>query len=177
MDGNKIDANMDGNKIAEWLRKEYLGIRSGQANPGILDSVRVEVYGSPMAINQLATVTLGDSRSLRVVPWDKSVINSIDAAIRESNLGVSVSVDDQGIRVTFPQLTAENRQSLNKLVKQKLEEARIRVRTERQKALNAIEGLDEDAQTRAKLKLQKDVDEINRKLEELSGKKEAEIMA
>ncbi len=166
---------MDFNKIIEWLRTEYVGIRGGQANPGILDSVRVEVYGSLMPINQVASIVSEGPKSLRIAPWDKTAIKSIDSAIRESNLGVSVSVDDQGVRVSFPDLTTERRQILIKLAKAKLEEARIRVRTERQRALTDMKDLDEDSKKRGEQKLQKEVDEVNTKLEEFYNKKEKEI--
>lgn len=166
-------------EILEWLRKEYAGLRSGLASPAILDGVRVEAYGSPMAINQLATITMSNSRSLHIIPWDKSVINAIDTAIRQSNLGLSVAVDGEGIRISFPQLTAENRQALLKLAKTKLEEARIKVRNERQKVLDGIEkrGAGEDEEKRAKAELQKTVDEANKKLEELYHRKESELAA
>ena len=165
-------------EILEWLRKEYTGVRSGQANPAILDAVKVEAYGGPMAVNQLATITLGDSRTLRIVPWDKSVITAIDTAIRQANLGVSVVVDGEGLRIAFPQLTADSRQSLLKIAKQKLEEARIKIRTERQKTLDEIgkSGVGEDKEMQAKNELQKSVDEVNRKLEELYQKKEKELL-
>ena len=166
---------MEWQKILDWLKSEYLGIRGSAANPGILDSVRVEMYGSQMPINQVASVLGEGPRTLRITPWDKAAVKSIDAAIRESNLGVSVSVDDQGLRVAFPELTNDRRQALLKLAKQKLEEARIRVRTERQKALNGFKTLDEDSKKRAEQKLQKEVDEINKKLEEAYEKKEKEI--
>ncbi len=166
---------MEWNKILEWLKGEYGGIRSGQANPGILDSVRVDMYGSKVPINQTASILAEGPKSLLINPWDKGAIKLIDSAIREANLGVSVSVSDQGIRISFPDLTTDRRQALLKLVKAKLEEARIRVRNERQKVLNSLADLDEDSQTRAKQKLQKEVDEINTKLEELSNKKEVEI--
>ncbi|MBI2086719.1 MAG: ribosome recycling factor [Candidatus Zambryskibacteria bacterium] len=164
--------------ILEWLRKEYSGIRSGQASPAILDAVKVEVYGSPMAINQLATITISDPRSLRIMPWDKNVINSIDSAVRQSNLGVSVATDSEGLRISFPQLTAENRQTLLKLAKQRLEEARIKVRNERQKILDDIDkkGAGEDEQKRLKNELQKSVEEANKKLEEFYQKKESELL-
>ena len=167
----------------DWLRKEYLGVRSGQANPAILDTVKVEAYGdSPMSINQLATITIGEQRSLRITPWDKSVLSTIDSAIRQSNLGVSVSVDDQGIRVSFPQLTSDSRQSLVKIVKQKLEEARVRLRNEREKIHSSVDkqekagSMGKDDAFRTKQDLQKMVDDVNKKLEELTAKKEAEIL-
>lgn len=163
--------------ILDWLKKEYLSIRSGQANPGILDSVRVDSYGAKAPVNQVASVLAEGPKTLRIAPWDKGAIKAIDVAIREANLGVSVAVDDQGLRVSFPDLTADARQSLLKLAKAKLEEARIRVRNERQKALNEIKDFDEDSQKRAKDKLQKEVDDVNKKLEELYGKKEKEILS
>jgi ribosome recycling factor len=165
-------------EVEEWLRKEYLGIRSGQANPGILDSVRVEMYGSQMPINQVASVLAEGARSLRITPWDKAALKAVDSAIREANLGVSVSVDDQGLRVSFPELTADRRQALVKLAKQKLEEARVRVRGEREKVLSDAERsatLSKDDKFRVKEDLQKMVDDVNKKLESLYDKKEAEI--
>ncbi len=165
-------------EILEWLRKEYASIRSGQASPAVLDGVKVDAYGSLMPINQVATVTIGDPRTLRITPWDKSVIAGIDSAIRQANIGVSVAVDGEGLRITFPQLTAENRQVLLKLAKTKLEEARIKIRNERQKVLDDIakKEVGEDEEKRAKNELQKVVDEANKKLEELFEKKEAELL-
>lgn len=168
-------------EVIEWLRKEYLGIRSGQANPGILDSVRVEMYGSLMPVNQVASVLGESARSLRITPWDKGALKPLDAAIREANLGVSVSVDDQGLRVSFPELTADRRQALLKLAKQKLEEARVRVRGEREKVHGDADKkeksgeMGKDDAFRVKQDLQKMVDEVNKKLEELFDKKEKEI--
>ncbi len=165
----------------EWLKKEYLGIRSGQANPGILDSVKVMMYGSPMAVNQVASVLGEGARSLRITPWDKAALKPLDSAIREANLGISVSVDDQGLRVSFPELTDDRRQMLIKLSKQKLEEARVRVRNEREKVHSDLDKKEKDGSMskddvfRAKADLQKLVDETNQKLDELAAKKEKEI--
>ncbi len=161
----------------EWLKKEYTGLRTGRAMPAILDSVQVEAYGSKMGINQLATVSIEDPRTLRVVPWDKEVASAIDRAIRESNLGLSAAMDSNGLRLSFPELTSERRGILIKLAKEKLEEARIKVRSERQKSLNDIGALElgEDVEKRLKNDLQKLVDEANSKLEELNDRKEKEI--
>ena len=165
-------------EILEWLRKEYASVRSGQASPAILDGVKVLAYGSSMPINQLATITISDPRTLRIVPWDKSVIGALDSSIRQANIGVSVAVDGEGLRIIFPQLTAENREILHKLAKQKLEEARIKIRNERQKILDDIgkKEMGEDEEKRAKGELQKSVDEANKKLEELYEKKESELL-
>lgn len=166
----------------DWLKKEYAGIRTNQANPSVLDAVSVEVYGSYMPINQISSVLGTGPKSLLITPWDNSVAPNIDRAIRESNLGLSVSLDAQGVRVVFPELTSERRILLTKLVKEKLEEARIRVRTEREKSLEVFDSkekdgsLSEDNKFRLKNELQKLVDDANQQLEELALKKEKEIL-
>ncbi|MBX4181479.1 ribosome-recycling factor [Candidatus Parcubacteria bacterium] len=161
----------------EWLKREYTGLNTGRAMPAILDTVMVNAYGSKMAIAQLATISVEDSKTLRVVPWDKAVGKDIDSAVRESNLGLSVTLDATGLRLSFPSLTSERREILKKLAKEKLEEARIKIRNERQKVLTAIERQDggEDEEKRLKNELQKFVDEANKKLEDLAEKKNSEI--
>lgn len=161
----------------DWLKSEYTGLRTGRAAPSILDNISVEAYGSPMKINQVASVTVSDPKSLLVTPWDKGLSAEIDRAVREANLGLSVSTDSQGVRVSFPELTTDRRALLIKTAKEKLEEARIKVRSERQKVLNDIDKSEsgEDDQKRLKAELQKLVDEANKKLEELEGRKESEI--
>lgn len=165
----------------EWLRKEFANLRTGRATPGILDAVSVSVYGSQMPINQLATINIEGPKSLRIIPWDKEVAKAIDSAIRESNLGLSVSLDDQGLRVNFPELTSERRTLLLKVAKENLEEARIRIRNERQKTLSDIDSkedageISEDEQNRYRNELQRQVDEANKQLEALYEKKEKEI--
>jgi ribosome recycling factor len=164
-----------------WLQKEYTSLRTGRSTPTILDGVGVMAYGSRMQINQLANITVEDPKTLRITPWDKAVTKDIDSAIRESNLGLSVAVDDQGIRVSFPELTSDRRAGLIKMAKQKLEEARITLRGEREKVLNDLEKkekdgeLSKDERFRHKDELQKLVDETNQKLDDLFARKEKEI--
>jgi len=168
--------------IIEWLKKEYAGIRTGRAIPSILDGISVNAYGSHMSINQLATVSIEDPKTLRISPWDKEVAKDIDKSIRESNLGLSVAQDAAGLRVSFPELTGERRAILSKLARQKFEEARIKVRTEREKNLEGLDrnekegSLSKDDKFRFKNELQKLVDDMNQKLEELVSKKEKEIL-
>lgn len=166
------------NKTLEWLKGEYVGLRTGRATPSILDVVHVDAYGGKSPVNQLATVSVEGPKTLRISPWDKTVIKAIDIAIRESNLGLSVVVDSDGLRVSFPELTADRRTGLVKMAKEKLEEARIRVRTERQKTLGEIDRSDmgDDEKKRAQNDLQKLVDEANKNLEDLAAKKEKEIV-
>lgn len=167
--------------ILDWLKKEYASIRANQANPSILDAVSVEVYGSRMPINQVSSILGAGPKSLLITPWDNSVAPNIDRAIRESNLGLTVSLDAQGVRVFFPELTSERRVQLTKVVKEKLEEARIKVRTERERSLDILDrkekesGLGEDDKFRLKSELRKLVDDTNQRLETLALKKEKEI--
>lgn len=165
----------------EWLKKEYSSLRTGRSSPAILDAVQVDVYGSKMPINQVANITVEDSKTIRIAPWDKNTIKSIDSAIRESNLGLSVAVDDQGLRVCFPELTSDRRAALIKISKQKLEEARIALRGEREKVLNELDKKEKDGEVskddkfRHREELQKFVDDANKRMEDLADKKEAEI--
>lgn len=164
-----------------WLKKEYAGVRTNEASPSILDGVLVEAYGSKLPINQTSSILVTGPKSLLVTPWDKTTAPGIDSAIRESNLGLSVSLDGQGVRVSFPELTSERRVLLIKMVKEKLEGARIRVRTEREKNLADIDRkveageLSKDDKFRLKNELQKLVDDTNSALEALALKKEKEI--
>lgn len=168
-------------EIESWLTKEYTTIRTGMASPALLDSVKVESYGSFMPINQLATVGTEDARTIRVSPWDKSQVRSIEKAINDANLGVSVASDSAGVRVIFPELTSERRVLLIKSAKEKLEKARVSLRGEREKVWEDIQKkekngeMGEDEKFSLKEEMQKYVDEANRKFEEIFSKKEKEI--
>lgn len=167
----------------EWLKKECMTIRTSRATPTILDGISVESYGSMMAISQVASITSEGARTLRVVPWDMSVAKHIEKAIADSNLGLSVALDDKGVRVSFPELTTERRTALVKLLKSKLEDARVTLRKERDIAWDDIQkaekagGMGEDEKFRLKAEMQKIVDETNKELDAVSTRKEAEIMS
>ena len=167
--------------LEEWLKGEFSTIRTGRATPAILDGVKVEAYGSDMSITQLGNISIEDARTLRITPWDMSQVKAIEKGINISNLGLSVALDDKGIRVIFPELTSDRRQALVKIAKQKLEDARITLRNEREKILKDVEGqekdgkISEDEKFRTKAELQKMVDEAGRVLEEIFAKKEKEI--
>jgi ribosome recycling factor len=163
-------------KIEEWLSKEYSQVHTGRATPIILDSIMVESYGSYQPLKNLAGVTIEDSKTLRISPWDKNQIKEIESSIVSSNLGLSIVSDSEGVRVIFPMLTTENRIKLVKVLKEKLEDARISVRKERQTELDKIIILPEDQKKRAKDDIQKIVDEINQNLEIIFLKKENDIM-
>lgn len=176
------DFSTQGKEVVEWLKREYTGISTGRATPAILDLVSVESYGSRTAIPHVASVTIEDPRTLRVAPWDKSQVKVIETALRDADLGLSVSVDDAGLRIFFPQLTTERRAQLVKVLKDRLEDARVKIRLIRQEVQKDIEGqkkdgdLPEDDAKRASDELQKKVDEYNGLLEDVFTKKEAEVM-
>lgn len=165
----------------QWLAQELSTLRTGRATPALLDGVALEVYGSRMKLNQVASITVEDARSLYVAPWDTEQIKPIEKAISMADLGVSVGSDEKGVRVSFPELTTERRQQLIKLLKNKLEDARIAVKQKRTDTMNAIEKaqkggeLSEDEARDAKDDAQKMIEEGNKKLEELAAKKEAEL--
>ncbi len=169
-------------ETTDWLRRELSMLRTGRAAPAILDSVKVESYGSEMAVRELATVQIEDPRTIRITPWDQSQVRAIEKGIQSSGLGLSVSVDDKGLRIFFPELSSERRQSLVKVGREKLEEARITLRGEREKTKSDIEKkekdrvIDEDDKFRLIDDLQKMVEECNKEFEKIFEHKEQEIL-
>ena len=165
-----------------WLERQLGTLHTGRASLGILDGVMIESYGSHMAIPHVAGVSVEDARTIRIAPWDKGHIKEIEKALNNANLGVSVSVDDLGLRVFFPELTTERRHLFVKLVKERLEESRIALRAEREKIWSDIqeqerEGvMTEDEKFRAREDLQKLVDEGNATLEAIKDRKEKEVL-
>jgi len=165
-----------------WLQKEFSTIRTNQANPSILDSVHVESYGSDVPLNQVASITNENARTIRIAPWDNSLVKAIEKSIIVANLGLSVSVDDKGVRVMFPELTGERRLEIVKLAKEKLEQAKIQVRKHRDEVNSDIDakekegGMSEDEKFRFKADAQKLIDEANKKFGELMDRKEKEIL-
>ena len=112
-------------KVGDFLSKEYSQLNIGRASPMVLDGVSVEAYGSRVPLKNVASVGIEDPKTLRINPFDKNQIKDIEKAVQAANLGLSVATDDMGIRVIFPQLTTESRQSLVKVLKEKLEEQKI----------------------------------------------------
>ncbi len=165
----------------EWLARELAGVRTGRATPTLLDSVKPEAYGTRTPLGQLANVSVEDARTLRVIPWDASLVKDIERGITEANLGVGVSTDGQGLRVSFPELTSERRVQLNKIAGEKTEQARVTLRGHRTEAIRALDdakkegGMGEDEVARLKTEVQKMIDACNEKLAALLNKKEEEI--
>lgn len=168
-------------EVEEFFSGALASVRTGRATPALLDSVQADSYGARTPIKHLASITIEDPRTLRVTPWDKSQIKVIESAIAAANLGVSTSSDSSGLRVIFPELTTERRTMLGKLVREKLEEARVSVRREREEVWSDIQkqeregSMSEDDKFRLKDELQKLIDAANEKLEAGAERKEAEI--
>ncbi len=165
----------------EWLAKEYRGLRTGRATPAILDSVSVTAYGSQSPLKQVGNISVEDARTLRVTPWDASLVKDIEKGIVAANLGLGTATDSAGIRVTFPELTSERREQMVKNAKMKLEEARTAVRIARDETWKDIQEkevskeITEDDKYRLKDELQKKVDTCNDDLEKAFDAKETEM--
>src|SRR3989338_494421 len=168
-------------KVEEFLNKEYNQLNIGRASPMVLDGVSVESYGSYVPLKNVANISIEDPKTVRIADWDKNQIKDIEKAIQSSNLGLSVATDDLGIRVIFPQLTTETRVTLVKVLKERLEEARITVRRERERIWDDVQAkekegkLTEDEKFRAKEELQKIIEGVNRNLENNFEKKKKEV--
>jgi ribosome recycling factor len=167
--------------VEEWLKKENAQIRTGRASIGLLDFIRVDSYGSLVPLNQIGGLSTEDPRTIRISPWDSSQIKEIEKVLVASNLGVSVSVDDKGIRVSFPPLTTERRDEFIKLAKTKLEQAKISLRKQRDETWADIQakekegGMSEDERFRFKTEMEKIIQDTVKSLEAMCKKKEEEI--
>ena len=166
-------------RAVENTKKEFNGIRSGKATPGLLDIVRVEAYGSMVPLNQVAMVSAPEPRMLTVQPFDKSMTQAIEKAIRDSDLGVNPASQGAVIRVPLPMLSQERRKELLKIVGKLAEEGKVAVRHARTETLSKVKKLEripEDDKTRAEKEVQKLTDEHVRQIDQLITAKEAEIM-
>jgi ribosome recycling factor len=168
-------------EVEDWLKKEFSLLRTGRATSVILDSITIESYGSQSPIAHVAGIAMEDPRTLRVTPWDKTQVKAIEGAIQKANLGLSVTADDAGLRVIFPELTGERRAQIIKLMGQRLEDARISLRKEREAVLTDCKqqekdgDMSEDEHHKTKEELQKLVDDANAKFDSMAASKEKEI--
>lgn len=166
----------------EAMRREFASVRTGKATPALLDTVRVEAYGSLLPMNQVGTVSAPEPRLLTVQPWDKSLLGAIEKGIRSSDLGLNPSNDGSIIRVPIPPLTEERRKEYVRVLHKLAEEGRVAIRLARKEANDEIkhrqkdEGLSEDDVRREQAEIQKLTDEFIHRLDELLKHKEAEVM-
>ncbi len=169
-------------KTHEHFRQELQGIRTGRANLHLLDAVRVDYYGTPTPLNQVATLAVADARLITVKPWEKNLIPAIDKAIRDANLGLNPQSDKDLVRVPIPALTEERRKEIVKQVKSKGEEEKLAIRNERRDAKELVEQGEKDGEIAADEakktleKVQKETDEGVKKVDEMVAAKEKEVM-
>ena len=170
------------NKTMDDLRAALAKVRTGRANPQLLDSVRVDYYGTATPLNQVANVTVADPRLIVVKPWEKSMLDPITKAINAGGLGVNAMHDADVVRVPIPPLTEERRREFVKVVKHKGEEHKIAIRNERRDAKELIEesvkegDLTEDDGKKAMEKVQAEVDNGVKKVDEVIVSKEKDLM-
>jgi ribosome recycling factor len=166
----------------EVLRHDLGGLRTGRASTALLDPVHVEVYGTNMPLNQVATVSTPEARMLSVQVWDRSNVQPVEKAIRNAGLGINPIVDGQVIRLPIPELTEERRKELAKLVGQYAEKARIAVRNVRRDGMDHLKqdekkhDISEDERKRLEHEVQKLTDDTIKEVDELSHAKEKEIL-
>ena len=164
------------------LTREFASVRTGRANAALLDAVRVEAYGNMTPINQVASVSVPDPRTILIQPWDASQLKEIEKGIVKSDLGLSPSNDGKVIRLTMPTLTEERRKQLAKTVGKFAEDARVAIRNarreanDRMKALAKDKKISEDEERRGHDQIQKATDRFTAKVDELTKKKEHELL-
>jgi ribosome recycling factor len=166
-------------KALNHAGNELAKIRAGKANPSMLDSIQVSYYGTNTPLNQVASLTTPDARTIFIKPWEKGMIVEIEKSIRDANLGLNPQNDGQQVIINIPMLTEERRKQLVKQVGQECEHGRVSIRNIRKETneqLRKIKGVSEDDILNAEEKVQKMTDEFNTKVDALMKKKEVEIM-
>ena len=170
-------------KAVEALRRELATIRTGRAHPGLVEHLRVDYYGTPTPLNQIASISAPEPRLLVIQPWDRQAMGAIEKAILKSDLSLTPTNDGTVIRLSIPQLTEERRRELAKVVHKKVEEGRVEVRNIRRDGHDELRRLQreklisEDDQYRGQEKLQKLTDDFVQQIDRLGEEKEAELLA
>lgn len=176
------DAESRMKKALEALGRDLISIRTGRATPALIDKLNVEYYGTPMPLNQLASISAPEPRLLVVQPWDKGALPIIEKALQKSEMGFNPSNDGQVIRIPVPALTEERRRDMVKMVKHKVEDARVSLRNVRRDALHSLKELEsekmisEDDHKRASEKLDDLVHKYTREADHTGEAKEAEVL-
>jgi len=169
-------------KAVDSFKRDLQKIRTGRANAAMLDGIKVDYYGTPTPVNQVATVQVLDARMITVKPWEKNMIAVIDKAIRASDLGINPIADSDLVRLPIPPLTQERRRDLAKTVGKQTEEARVAVRSARRDAMDMIKDAEkekqitEDERKKGETKVQELTDKYIAQVEDIAKAKEKEIM-
>ncbi len=170
-------------KSINVMLSDFAAIRAGRANPNVLDKVKVDYYGAPTPVNQMAAVSVAEARVLVITPWDKSTLKAIEKAIQASDIGINPQNDGQVIRLTFPQLTEDRRKEIVKDVKKGGEETKVAIRSIRRDAMEKIKAMKknsqitEDEQKDGEEAIQKMTDKFCKEVDEHVAEKEKEILS
>lgn len=168
--------------VIEATKKDFAAVRTGRANPALLDRIHVDYYGAPTPINQMANVSVPEPRCILIQPWDKTALSLIDKAIQKSDLGLVPNNDGSVIRINIPQLTEDRRKDLVKLVKKEAEEKRVAIRNIRRDSNEALKAkekakeITEDETKKGQEEVQKVTDKYIADIDKLLAVKEKEIM-
>ena len=179
---DKADIERRMNGAVESLKSDLGGLRTGRANPSLLDPVMVEVYGSMMPLNQVATVSAPEPRMLSVQVWDKANVTAVEKGIAKANLGLNPMIDGQNVRLPMPDLTQERRKELAKLAGQYAEQAKIAIRNVRRDGMEALKEdekkkeVSEDERKRGEDEVQKLTDKYVAECDTVAAQKEKEIL-
>ncbi|MDD5795442.1 MAG: ribosome recycling factor [Oscillospiraceae bacterium] len=166
----------------DHLLDEYSQIRAGRANPAVLDKIKVDYYGTPSPVNQIASVSVTEARTLTIQPWDTSIIRDIERAIQTSDLGINPQNDGKTIRIMFPPLTEDRRKEIVKDIAKLSEETKVQIRNVRRETIEKLKALKKDGDIteddlkQAEKKTQDLTDKFVKKTDELSAAKQKEIM-
>ena len=169
-------------KAIEVLGRELASLRTGRASPGLVEHIRVDYYGTPTPLDQLAGISAPEVRMLIIQPWDKGVLPTIEKAILKSDLGLNPSSDGKVIRLVIPQLTEERRKELVKVVRKRVEEGRIAIRNIRREAMENLRKMErekeisEDEEKRAESQLQDLTDKFIENVDQIGADKETEVL-
>jgi ribosome recycling factor len=169
-------------KVIESLKRDFAGIRTGRASVGLLDGIMVDYYGTQTPLNQMATLSVPESSLIVIQPWDVSVIKQVEKALLRSDLGITPSNDGKVIRLAVPALTEERRKELAKLVRKRAEEKKVALRQARRDSNDMLKVLEKDKEIteddlhQGQDHVQKFTDKYVKTIDELSAKKEAEIL-
>lgn len=169
-------------KVLEHVRHELSSLRTGRANPALVDTVMVEAYDSMMQLKGVASVSVPDSRTIQIDPWDKSLLKAIEKGIIVANIGLHPVIDGVSVRLNMPQLTEENRKELVKIMQKRLEEAKVAIRGVREKIRNGIlaqekdKVISEDERFRLQEELEKLTGQYVDEVKHIGEEKEKEIM-
>ena len=170
-------------KTIESVKGDFASVRAGRANAGVLDRIQVEYYGTPTPIQQVASISTPDPRTLQIQPWDGSVLKAIEKAIQTSDLGINPQNDGRVIRLAFPQLTEERRMELTKQVRKYGEGGKVAIRNIRRDAMDALKAMEkkseitEDDRKESEKELQELTDKRCKEIDVLTAAKEKELMA